>query len=182
MRRISLRARLIHKFKKGAPLARIVRRAEATLLSMNDAEARSRHAATCADGAYIGPYGNNFTQEWCKLVYGGSCARLFGQSSADRPAPSADEPAPSAAVPAVQSSADALASQPQRSADRPAPSADEPAPSADEPAPSAAAPAVQSALAADLVLDASCEFHLVQGVGRFVDRKNLQQSPSLRNF
>ena len=185
MRRISLRARLIHKFKKGAPLARIVRRAEATLLSMTDAEARTRHAATCADGAYIGPYGNNFTQEWCKLVYGGSCVRLFGQRSADapapstdepapsadRPAPSADEPAPSAAAPAVQSSADALASQPQRSADRPAPWADEPAPSADEPAPSAAAPAVQSALAADLVLDASCEFHLAQSVGRFVDRK-----------
>ena len=146
-------------------MARIVRRTESTYLAMSDAEARARHAATCGDGQYVGPYANDFTLEWCKLVYGGGTqlARPFGQF----PTPSAVAP-----VPQPPPSAVAPVPQPPRSASAPA-SVGAPVSCLER---SAAELAPQLAIAAQssdvvLVLDASCEFHLSQGVGRFVDRR-----------
>ena len=90
--------RFIHKFKRAAPLARVVRRTEYTFLAMSDTEALARHAVTCADGQCIGPYGNGFMAEWCKL------ASPSAAEPAQQPLPSAGEPESqraAAGVPAI---------------------------------------------------------------------------------
>ena len=101
--------RSIHKFKKAAPSARVIRHAECSQLAMVDSELLLRHAVTCADGQYVGPYSNGFTAEYCALLSSatGRCVHPFGRSE----------------------------------------------------------PGAQS------TCDSSCEFHLLQGIGRDVDRK-----------
>ena len=137
----------IHKFKKGKPLARIVRRSEGSYLAMNDSEALARHAVTCADGQYIGPYGNNFMGEWCELVVAGSkqCACPLGQDLVVAAWPG-QQGSPSAAVP------DSAAAPVQQSAAAPVQHG---VPAGTPPLP---------------VFDSSCEFHLLQNIGRDVDR------------
>lgn len=89
-------------------MARVIRRSERSQLAMVDAELLLRHAVTCADGAYVGPYSTNFTREYCILMSSASGRRVepFGQR----------EPG------------------------------------------------------SMTTFDASCEFHLLQGIGRDVDR------------
>ena len=154
---------------------------------MSDAEALARHAVTCADGQYIGPYRNGFTSEWCNLVTSGSkrCAHPFANRvrSAAAPATSGGHPERQPSRSVVEPvkhfahSDDDRASQPSCSAEEPgrqrprsgADAAWQPTPSADgldrqRETSDAAGEDV-------LVLDTSCEFHLLQGVGRFADRK-----------
>ena len=177
------RGRFIHKFKRGAPLARVVRRTECTFLAMNDSEALARHAVTCADGQYIGAYGNGFMEEWCKLV--ASAGRLLAHPFELCASAVALLISPPAAEPELQqaTSGVGLARQPSPSAAEPelqqatsgVGSAQQPSPSAGEPesqrATSGVGPAWSTEEETLLVLDASCEFHLLQGVGRFADRK-----------
>ena len=58
----------IHKFKAAAPLVSLLRRVELNRMLLTDRDVRARHAVTCGDGAYIGPHSIHLMAEWQRQV------------------------------------------------------------------------------------------------------------------
>jgi hypothetical protein len=60
--------KFVHKFKRAEPTAELIRHTEAERLALSDGQAVWRHAVTCGDGAYVGPYSNQLVETWCGQV------------------------------------------------------------------------------------------------------------------
>jgi hypothetical protein len=56
--------RFVQKFKTAGPAAEMIRHMEKTRVVLSDCDAVVRHAVTCGDGAYVGPYSNNLVPTW----------------------------------------------------------------------------------------------------------------------
>ena len=135
----------IHKFKAAAPTVSLLRRVERNRVALTDRDARARHAVTCGDGAYIGPYSIHLMQEWQKQVPDPGRSSAARSGSAGGSASSAAGSANSAAEPAALGDEAKLIDL------------------------VSAAVSQASIPSSPSFLEAMCEFHAVQRVGRDSD-------------
>jgi len=64
--------RFVQKFKTAGPAAEMIRHMEKTRVVLSDCDAVVRHAVTCGDGAYVGPYSNNLVPTWASQATQGA--------------------------------------------------------------------------------------------------------------
>ena len=144
----------IHMFKRAEPMARVIRRTECDRAALTPLETLQRHAVTCADGAYIGPHSVGFMPEWAmqmseatgKVVTAevGTCCSVGASDSSSSNADSRP--------PGVGGNPDELSIRESVAFPRPIGRSD----------PGFTGKEI-------VALGASCEFHLLQAVGRDVD-------------
>lgn len=135
----------IHKFKTAESLVSLLRCSEADRMVLTDRDARRRHAVTCGDGAYVGHHSIHLMREWQRQVPG---ARSSAVSGSAKSAAGSGGNVPRASASTVDGAGASVSA-------------------------GGSGASTSDGCSSPFFLEASCEFHILQRIGKFADSKFL---------